>query len=46
MVVEQLNAALAQTESQAAELDDVVKSFVLGRMASDRAELLRAEHAA
>ncbi|MHA6690917.1 methyl-accepting chemotaxis protein [Devosia sp. A449] len=45
-LVEQLNTALAQTESQAAELDDVVKSFVLGRMASDRAELLRAEHAA
>lgn len=41
-LVEQLNTALTQTGGQAAELDEVVKSFVLERPSTDRSDQLRA----
>lgn len=45
-LVRQLNAALTQTERQAAELDGVVKSFAVGRHAPNRSALTRARRAA
>lgn len=45
-LVEQLNTALTQTESQAAELDMVVTSFVVGPRMPEPVDPIRIGYAA